>query len=389
LGGRGGDSGTNYQNSLRPQSAQEKDAPIVPASTAAGASGGNKDTNIRISAIEENNQLMVQATPLEWDQIESAIRKLDVVPLQVQIEARILEVNMTGDLSLGVQWYLAGLIGEREGSVGFGTEYDPQFRGNRQDRHRSALGATGNPQNPNNGGFFWSFLNRDFEVAINALETSGQAKSLAAPSLLVLNNQEAQINVGTQIPVVQTYYNGLGGTGSGLGTTGSVQYLNTGVTLNVKPRVNPGGLVYLDISQEVSNAGLTTGGVNPPIDQRLIQTQVAVQNGETLMLGGLIRDNERDNKTGLPFISRVPVLRTLFGTTGNHKDRVELIVLITPRVISNVDEARQVTQDYARQFQSLVPMTPAAVAEPIPPEPAATYPIPDNARPQEDLPSDQ
>src|SRR5690606_15598821 len=117
------------------------------------------------------------------------------------------------------------------------------------------------------------FLNKDYEVAINALETSGQAKSLSAPSLLVMNNQEAQINVGQQIPVQQTYFTGLTGVsngstvGSGYGT---VQYLNTGVTLNVKPRVNPGGLIYLDVQQEVSNPGPTSGGANPPINQRLL-----------------------------------------------------------------------------------------------------------------------
>jgi general secretion pathway protein D len=106
------------------------------------------------------------------------------------------------------------------------------------------------------------------------------------------------------------------------------------------------------------------------------------------LLGGLIRDNERESGRGLPFVSRVPILRNLFGTTTNHKDRVELIVLITPRVISSVDEARQVTQDYARQFQSLVPFQPSANTTTPPPEPANTYPIPNHAIPQEDLPSD-
>ena len=146
---------------------------------------------------------------------------------------------------------------------------------------------------------------------------------------------------------MQTFYNGLGSTGSVNGTngtnnafggtTGSVQYINTGVTLDVRPRVNPGGLVYLDIQQEVSNPGPTTSASgNPPISQRQIQTQVAVQSGETLMLGGLIQDNRTDGNTGLPLISKVPFLRNLFGQTAKHKNRTELIVLITPRVIANV-----------------------------------------------------
>lgn len=409
LGSRGGGSGgsstlggTNttmsYQNSLRPQSQSEKNAPGSTAgggTTPGGASGpgGVKETDIRISAIEENNQLMIQATPIEWSRIEAAIKKLDVIPLQVQIEARILEVRLTGNLNFGVQWYLNGLIGTASGSAQENGQYPyvyppgspgQSFTGNSHDRHRLELGATGVAGPTNDGGFFYSFLNKNFEVAINALETNGQAKSLAAPSLLVANNQEAQINVGTQIPVVQTYYSGLGsvntnGTTS-LAQTGTVQYLNTGVTLDVKPRVNPGGLVYLDIQQEVSVPGPAAPGANPPINQRLIQTQVAVQSGETLLLGGLIQDNQTTNQTGLPLISKVPFLRNLFGNTTNSNDRTELIVLITPRVIRNSDEGRQVTQEYTRQFQSLAPMrkdmSPSQTPPPPPPPPpAATEPL--------------
>lgn len=406
LGGMGGSGGSNsmsYGSSLRPQSNQEKSAPATSAPAAAsGGAGGNKETDIRISAIEENNQLMIQATPIEWDRIESAIKKLDVIPLQVQIEARILEVTLTGSLNMGVQWYLAGLIGTADGSVGNGTEYDAPFRGNKQNRHRSQIGALGkiSPFNGQAGGFGWSFLNKNFEVAINALETDGIAKALASPSLLVLNNQEAQINVGQQIPVQQTYFTGLTGVsgnnsvGSGYGT---VQYLNTGISLNVRPRVNPGGLVYLEIQQEVSNPGTAPAGGNgnPPINQRQLQTQVAVQSGETLMLGGLIRDNRNDDSAGLPFVNKVPVLRNLFGNSQTSKNRTELIVLITPRVISSVEEGRQATLEYSRQFESLTPLNVKSVQTPPPPvetpapAPAHTYPVPDHLKPQEDLPRDQ
>jgi general secretion pathway protein D len=400
LGSRGGQSSTmSYSNSLRPQSAQEKNTPATNTPTAPGGANAqaNKDTDIRISAIEENNQLMIQATPIEWGRIEAAIKKLDIIPLQVQIEARILEVSLHGDLNYGVQWYLTGLIGTASGSAQENGRYPyayppgtgPSYTGNSHDRHRTSLGATGNVTPTKDGGFFYSFLNKNFEVAISALETSGQAKSLAAPSLLVANNQEAQINVGTQIPIVQTYYNGFNtvgttGTSSTIGTTGSVQYLNTGVTLDVKPRVNPGGLVYLDIQQEVSNPGPAAAGANPPINQRLIQTQVAVQSGETLLLGGLIQDNQTTNDAGLPLISKVPFLRNLFGNTQNSKQRTELIVLITPRVIRNSDEGRQVTQEYTRQFQSLAPMRKdAEQSAPPPPPPAVTEPV----KPEEGTPN--
>ncbi|HVT33864.1 MAG TPA: type II secretion system secretin GspD [Rhodanobacteraceae bacterium] len=399
LGSRGGTgSAMSYQNSLRPQSEREKSTPAATKTTpAAGGGQGSKETDIRISAVEENNQLMIQATPAEWSRIEAAIKKLDVVPLQVQIEARILEVSLDGDLSFGVQWYLAGLIGTASGSAQENGRYPyafppgsgPSYTGNSHDRHRFSLGATGSTKPTSTGGLFYSFLNRNFEVAINALEQDGQAKSLAAPSLVVANNQEAQINVGQQIPVVQNYVTGIGlGTANGQAYTpgyGSVQYLNTGVTLDVKPRVNPGGLVYLDIQQEVSNPGNAGANGNPPINQRLIQTQVAVQSGETLLLGGLIQDTTNDNQTGLPLVSKVPILRNLFGSTHNVKHRTELIVLITPRVIRNSDEGRQMTLDYTRQFQSLVPLRQAAQSStPPPPPPEQPAPAHEPATTQED-----
>lgn len=384
VGGRGNNS-MSYGNSLRSQ-ADEKAAPAAATpSTPAGGGGGDKDTNIRISAIEENNQLMVQATPIEWDQIEAAIKKLDVVPLQVQIQARVLEVKLNGDLQYGVQWWFAGLQGQ---SPRF-PNGDPYRR--THDRHQSQFGS--NPIGQG-GNLFWSYLNSNFEVALSALESTGQAKALAAPSLVVANNQEAQINVGSQIPVRQVSYTGLTtGTTNPIGLS-SVQYINTGVVLSVVPRVNPGGLVYLDVQQEVSIPGPTPAdGGNPPINQRQIQTQVAVQSGETLLLGGLIQENEQSTEAGVPFLNRVPVLRNLFGSTVQSRDRTELIVLITPRVIASVDEGRQMTEDYARQFESLAPLqkeessSSAIRRQPTPETPARTYPI-EEARPQEDLPNE-
>ncbi len=390
VGGRGGNS-MNYGNSLRPQ-ADDKAAPAAatPNAPAAGGGGGDKDTNIRISAIEENNQLMVQATPIEWDQIEAAIKKLDVVPLQVQIEAKILEVKLTGDLSYGVQWYLKGMMGTATGSAQENGRYPIEFSGNRWDRQRLTLGARGNVAPTNNQGFFYSFLNKSFEVALQALEVSENSKTLAAPSLVVANNQEAQINVGQQIPVRQTFVN----TGVIGGTTtpsyGSVQYLNTGIVLAVTPRVNPGGLVYLDISQEVSSpTGAPDEQGNQAISQRQLQTQVAVQSGETLLLGGLIQDTRGNRQDGVPLLSRIPVVGNLFGSTTVKKDRTELIVLITPRVVSTIDEAREMTEDYSRQFESLTPLRAElptrSESTREPDAPARTYPI-EEAKPQEDLP---
>ena len=360
------------------------------------AANGQKPTDIRITAIEENNQLLVMATPGEWDSILAAIHRLDISPLQVQIEAKILEVTLSGDLSLGVQWWLSGLINNNTGVTSSGTGYqygnsrtptvtNPNFTGNQADRHRAALGGTGTTP-PNSGqGFFYSFLNKNFQVAIDTLQTSGQTKVLSAPSLVVMNNQQAQITVGTQVPIISQSIIGYGvstDSTSSLSNTGlgSTSYISTGVTLAITPRVNPGGLVYMDVDQEDSTPGApAANNPNPPINQRNITTQVAVQSGQTVLLGGIIQDNTSDSKTGVPLLSSIPILGNLFGNTTKTHDRTELIVLITPRVIVDSDDAREMTEEYEKKFESLTPIKtsapPAAVAQPIAvPERAPTPP---------------
>ena len=162
---------------------------------------------------------------------------------------------------------------------------------------------------------------------------------------------------------------------------GQVSYISTGVTLQITPRVNPGGLVYMDVSQEDSVPGRPVGNnPNPPISQRNLQTEVAVQSGQTVLLGGIIQDQTIDSKTGVPLLSSIPLIGNLFGNTSKTHDRTELIVLITPRVIVNSEDAREMTEEYEKKFESLVPIKtstppPATVAQPIAvPTPAPTTP---------------
>lgn len=314
----------------------------------------SEDGSIRISSVDSNNQLLVRARPSQWAEIEQAVKRLDNVPLQVQIEMRILEVDLTGQLEFGVQWYLQGLANsvpqvDGNGNITGATSAYP-------GAHRQiSLGSGGNQY----GGepFFYSFLssNGKFQVAIRALETNGNTKTLSAPSLVVLNNQVAHIQVGDQIPINQTsIVTGLNTTGS---TASSVSYIPTGVILDVQPRVNPGGLVYLNVQQQVSG---TTGNANSQgnftIQQRAVGTQIAVQSGQTVLLGGLIQQQEDNTDTGIPGLNRVPIIGRLFGTTNHSRNRTELIVLITPRVITSSEEAKQVTDEYQRKFESLAPL---------------------------------
>ncbi len=344
--------------------------------TSFGNSGGNAETSqqyassdgsVRISSVDSNNQLLIRARPSQWEEIKRAIDKLDNVPLQVQIETRILEVRLTGAFQFGVQWYLKGFVGstvDNNGNFIPGSTTASQY---------GALGVGG----PAYGGqpFFYSFLNSNMQVAVRAMETSGNTKTLSAPSMVVMNNQVGAIQVGDSIPINQTTVN----TGIGTGTSyNSVDYLNTGVILKVRPRINPGGLVYMDVSQQVSQRDSSQQLVNgnPSISQRALSTQVAVQSGQTVLLGGLIQQDEGVTNTGIPGLNRIPVIGRLFGNTNRNRDRTELIVLITPRIIRNSDEAKQVTDEYQEKFESLAPLRQGGEASAASVTPVAAAPAP-------------
>ncbi len=363
--GSGSRAGSRLSSRRTTNTAEPPKVAPAPGAAVGGSvgGGGGGESDIRITAVEESNQLLVMATPAEWDSMQAAIRRLDIAPLQVHIETKILEVTLTGALQYGVKWWFAGLTGEN-----YGGQYetrDGRAFPNTLDRHRSLLGSATTPT-ASGSNIFASYLNSKFQVALSALENSGQAKVLSAPSLMVMNNQEAQINVGTRIPVQQTSIVGLGSvTGTGTGTTsnttqtgiGQTTYLDTGVILQVKPRVNPGGLVYLEVSQEVSKPGASASlNGNPPINTRTLDTNIAVQSGDTILLGGLISEDDQTSEDGVPGLSRIPVIGKLFGSTKKDTQRTELIVLITPQVMSNSEEAREITEEYKRQFQSLAPL---------------------------------
>jgi general secretion pathway protein D len=337
----------------------------------------SKDGSIRISSVDNNNQLLVRARPVQWEEMQTAIKRLDVPPLQVQIETKIFEVELKGDFEFGVQWYLQGLANSTPNSTTTGGVGSTGATSNYPGAHRQiGLGAGGNAY----GGepFFYSFLssNGKFQAAIRAIESSTNTKNLSAPSLVVLNNQIAHIQSGDNIPINTTTVN------TGIGTNSdysSATYVQTGVILDVQPRVNPGGLVYLNIHQQVSSpvagsASTATNG-NPQISQRDIATQVGVQSGQTVLLGGLIQQEDETQNNGVPYLTRIPVLGKLFGENTHSRDRTELIVLITPRVIGSSEDAKQITDDYQDKFESLAPLRQKPATTVPPPSPVITTPI--------------
>ena len=328
----------------------DSDASFFQAPTA-GASGEGK-SNIRITAVDANNQLMIYARPSQWADIRQAIERLDAIPLQVQIETRILEVVLRDNFRFGVQWYLEGLAG------GNGAVSQP---GNKQ---QWALGGGATAKALGSDTFFYSFVNKNVQVALRAMETSGNTTTLSAPSLVVVNNRKARIQVGDQIPVTQTFVNPSLGSDK---EVGQVTYKDTGVILEVRPRVNPGGLVYLDVMQEVSRADDPLPGQNAAIAKRKLDTQVAVRSGQTVLLGGLIRQRDSRGRSAVPGLSRIPLLGALFRSRSEELMRTELIVLITPKVIANADDARRVSDEYRKRFRSLQPLdaAKAKVVKPV------------------------
>ncbi len=196
-------------------------------------------------------------------------------------------------------------------------------------------------------------------MVLNALTDVTDVNVISSPQLMVLDNQTATLNVGDQVPIVTQTAVPIETALVGVAPiVNSVEYRDTGVVLEITPRVNAGGLVILDIIQEVSDAIETeTSDIeSPTIQQRRIETTVAVQSGETVAIGGLIRDTRADTVTGIPLLSEIPLLGNLFKTTTETIRRTELLVLITPRVVGNAEEARAVTQELRNRLSVLAPL---------------------------------
>jgi general secretion pathway protein D len=305
----------------------------------AGASGqpGGPNATGRITADEVNNAILVYGTPRQFAVIEDALRRLDVRPVQIMIEAAITEVTLTDELRYGVQWnWLTG-----------------------NSNFTLTEGRTTTPTR-NLPGFSYYLAGNDITLALNALEQRTNVKVISAPKVLVLNNQTAALQVGDQVPITTAAASNLNGGTAGSSIVNSIEYRDTGVILKVTPRVNASGLVLLDISQEVSDVANRSTGTNaeeqsPTISTRRVSTSIAAQDGQVLSLGGLFRNSQSFGKNGIPILSRIPVLGALFGDHGNTQNRTELIVLIKPHVIRSVEDGTAITEELRRKLRTLEP----------------------------------
>jgi len=302
---------------------------------------------VGVSAVEETNSLIVRSSPSAWKSIRDVIERLDVMPLQVHIEAQVVEVQLQGELKYGVSWFLenAALENGFPDVTSRGTGIPPKW---------STLGAS--IGGVSGSGLVWSLFKNDAAAVISALDSITDLQLLQTPSVMVRNNAEATLNVGSRIPISSVTVNPGVGTEN---TYSQVQYLDTGTILKVRPRVAKDGVVFLDIVQEVSTPGsqdTADPNGNVRIDTRKLKTEAAVQSGDTVMLAGLISDGVTRGATGLPGLSRIPVIGALFGTQGSKTTRNEVIILLTPTIVQNPQEARDLTDEYGRRFRAMEPL---------------------------------
>jgi general secretion pathway protein D len=290
-----------------------------------GEFSGLQDT-VRLVVDDISNRLIIQSTAADYEFILETIEKMDIMPRQVVIDAQVFEVDLTDDLSFGVGVALQ----ERTGSSGtiFGLNLYP----NNADQTSFNGALTG-------GNIALIGSRQELLTAIQALREKTNVKVLESPSVLAMDGTEAHITVGGEVPYAGSIYY------QDVNTAQSVSYRDTGVTLYVRPRISASGSVSMELLQEVSGVGSTTSTLGPTFTKSQVQTTLTVKDGQTVAIAGLIRDSEGLTRSGFPLLSDIPIIGSLFGTTARSKKRTELVILITPRVITDPDSHEAFTRE--------------------------------------------
>ncbi len=369
-GGRSGQTGTAMQTTsgtlgtgANMLSAPGEASPLSGASASAAplkerataldaASGTTPKEGVRIIPDEENNLLVIMAPPYEWKIISRLLKQLDIMPRQVLNEVLIAEVRLTDDLKYGLEF----LLGQSPTTA---TESTSDNSGALVTSSTSTTIVPGTIQgvdinSPASAQFAaasgLTFVALDtankLKGLINLLSSEGKVNILASPHIMAANNQEARIMIGEEVPILSSQSIPLVSQTTSF-QTNTVQYRNTGIILTVKPQINAKGLVTLEIAQEVSNATATTTGVtsSPTFTVRHAKTQLITGDNQTVVLGGLIREDLTETQAGIPGLRRIPLLGPLFGSTGVSRQKTELVVLITPHIVTNLQEGARVTHE--------------------------------------------
>jgi general secretion pathway protein D len=336
------------------------------AAEAEGTTGTNPKEGVRIIPDEENNLLVVVAPPHEWNIISNILKKLDIMPREVMCEVQIAEVRLSRDLKYGLEFLLGGSPAQVQASTGTGTTTNTPsgvLTTNSSGVTSTASSSGVTSSTPIAGVSALSAASAAFTAAggltfvaidtanklrgiINLLSSEGLVNILATPHIMAANNQEARIMIGQEVPILTSTSVPLVSQTTSFSTS-TVQYRNTGIILSVKPQINAKGLVTLEIAQEVSDAQSTTTGVSgtPTFSVRQTKTSLITADNQTVFLGGLIREDNSKTQAGIPGLRKLPGIGPFFGSTGLSKQKTELIVLITPHIISNLAEGAHMTHE--------------------------------------------
>lgn len=318
-------------NNTDSTSANDKAASADSASTPP-PSGGDKD-GVRIVADTASNRLLIRARPRDYRRVLTALRGIDRPPLQIMINATIAEVTLNDNLRYGVQFFLKGKnFGVSVADVA-GLPLQQSFQG-----LNVVLGALANPK-----------------VVLDALSNVTEVQVVSSPSVVVLDNQTAKLKVGSEVPVITQQSTSLDAADTRV--VNAVQFRDTGVILKVVPRVSTSGLVTMEVQQEISAVApsSTPGTLTPTINQRKINSTIAVYSGQTVLLGGLISEEDSREKDRVPLVKQIPILGELIGKTDNGRSRTELIVFIRPQVIRDGHDASLAAQELANRLRVVQP----------------------------------
>lgn len=304
--------------------------------------GGSSGDGVRIIADPANNAILVHADAAQAEIVGEAVRKLDVAPSQVLIEATIAEVTLNDQLRYGVQSFFRGDGGDVQGGFTLNNS-------------TSSLRPT--TQVP---GFNLVFSqNGDPRVVLSALDAVTDVRVVSSPQVVVMDSQVAQLLVGDRVPILTRTAQSVDNPDAPI--VSQVDYVNTGVILRVVPRISQSGKVTMEVYQEISNVSGTrnSGNLTPTISQRQITSNVAVDSGQTVVLGGLISEEQQAGRDGIPVLSALPGVGALFGEKRASSVRTELVVFITPRVIRDEREAEAVTAEMISRLRSIQPPRPS------------------------------
>ena len=329
--------------------------------TGNGLNGMRRDA-VGIVADDANNSLVISATRNQYDKILRILGRLDAMPTQVLLETVIAEVTLNDTLQFGVQWFLKQ-NGDRLNLASSGSDAFAKQNNLGGVGGLVTAAARGVP------GFNYLLNASDFNVVLNALRGVTRINVISSPNITVLDNRTAKLQIGDQVPIVKQ--SGQSALSSNAPILNEIELKDTGVILSVTPRVNKNGLVVLDINQEVSDVvPTTTSSINSPtIRQRRVATSVAVRDGHSLAIGGMVQEKAQITNEAVPVLGDLPLVGPAFRNRVDGRVRTELLVFIRPRVIRGTVEADRIAEDFRQQLRTMMPVRPVA-----PPPPLAAAP---------------